>query len=122
VMSCAIVLAHRALRQREALHTGAKFYSETCTLEPASIPSDLAMVASPAELPQTNKSNGLHWRTAPIAHLGITRELSESANREKSPPEIGRPDPDDATIIVTRDNLDTFVDRLTEAAGIPRAP
>jgi len=48
VMSCAIVLAHRALRQREALHTGAKFYSETCRLEPASIPSDLAMVASPA--------------------------------------------------------------------------
>jgi hypothetical protein len=38
VMSCAIVLAHRALQLREALHTGAKFYSETCRLEPLEYP------------------------------------------------------------------------------------
>jgi hypothetical protein len=90
VMSCAIALAHRALRQREALHTGAKFYSETCRLEPSSIPSDLAMVASPAEPTDTNNSKGLNWRTSPIAHIGIKNKFSGLANQQPPPGNEGR--------------------------------
>ena len=62
-----------------------------------------------AGLAETNDRKCLEWRTFPVAHIGIKNKFGGLANQQLRSEERSKSH---------KENLEAFIDRLTDALGI----